>query len=405
MGEPSRRAPTLRPGKPEEVGMLPERIERAREIAAEAVAKGRTPSLVVLAARRGVVVLHEAFGKLRPDVDDTPLPREAIYPISSATKPFTATLAMILVEEGRLGLARPAVEYLPELSGEGIDQVLVHHLMTHTSGFDDTVLFPAIVEKMKSEGPRELPANSHPLNALPLAYIADLPRSCPAGEQMVYANTNYTLLGEIIQRVSGATLEEFACERLFGPLGTKGAGYSVRDDMREHLLERASGAPFSEEGVLPGTPGFRSEQWRQMQDGGAGLHASAMDIAVFAQMHLNRGRYGDTRILSAPGATAMSQDQLPDMKAKVFGMPERAAGYGLGWLVETHECWRYLTSTLLPRGSFHHTGAGGCNFWVDPQNEIVGAYLEVATEVTPDLEAVSWSCDLFQNVVTSAVED
>jgi len=405
MSKPSRHAPTLRPGTPEAVGMLPERLERAREIAADAVASGRTTSLVALVARRGVVVLHEAFGRLRPDADDTPLPREAIFPLSSATKPVTATLAMILVEEGRLGLARPAVDYLPELSGDGIDQLLVHHLMTHTSGFDDTALFTAIVEKIGSEGPRQLPANSHPLNALPLAYAGELPRACQAGEQMIYANTNYTLLGEILQRVSGVSLEELARERLFGPLGMKGAGYTVRDDMREHLLERASGAPFSENGVLPGTPGFRSEEWRQMQDGGAGLHASAMDIAVFAQMHLNRGRYGDARILSAPGATVMSQDQLPGMKAKVFGMPERAAGYGLGWLIDTHECWRYLTSTLLPRGSFHHTGAGGTNFWVDPQNEIVGVYFEVATEVTPDLETVSWSCDLFQNVVTSAVED
>ena len=79
-------------------------------------------------------MLHEAFGRLTPDDNAPPVKRDTIYPLSSLTKPITATAAMLLVEDGLLGLQRPVSEYLPEFSGEGKQAVMVHHLLTHTSG-------------------------------------------------------------------------------------------------------------------------------------------------------------------------------------------------------------------------------------------------------------------------------
>jgi CubicO group peptidase (beta-lactamase class C family) len=88
----------LRHGTPEEAEMLPDRIERVKRLAEGWVAEGHTPSLVVLAARRGVICLHEAFGALTPAEDSPPLQKDSIFPISSITKPITATAIMILVE-------------------------------------------------------------------------------------------------------------------------------------------------------------------------------------------------------------------------------------------------------------------------------------------------------------------
>ena len=65
------------------------------------------------------------------------LSNDTLYPLSSLTKPITATAAMLLVEDGLLGLQRPVSEYLPEFSGEGKQAVRVHHLLTHTSGLRD----------------------------------------------------------------------------------------------------------------------------------------------------------------------------------------------------------------------------------------------------------------------------
>jgi CubicO group peptidase (beta-lactamase class C family) len=139
----------LREGRAAQAGMLPERIELALTRAKSWVDGGHTPSLVVLAARRGVIFLHDAFGKLRPEADAPPLRLDSIFPVSSITKPITATAAMLLVEDGLLGLNRPIRDYLPEISGKGSEEVLVHHLLTHTSGYNDEEIFPIGEQKFK----------------------------------------------------------------------------------------------------------------------------------------------------------------------------------------------------------------------------------------------------------------
>src|SRR2546430_9423872 len=127
----------LRPGSPDKAGMSAQRVQHIAELAEGWVEQGIAPALVVLVARRGNIVLHEAFGRLTPDPDAPALPRDAIFPLASLTKPITATAAMVLVDDGLLGLNRPVAEYIPEFVGEGKSAVMVHHLLTHTSGLRD----------------------------------------------------------------------------------------------------------------------------------------------------------------------------------------------------------------------------------------------------------------------------
>src|SRR5437879_3821567 len=94
----------LRYGEPAEAGMDARQVRRIRDLARSWVEQEITPSLVVLAARRGVIVLHEAFGRLRPEPDSPPLARDSIFPLASLTKPITATAIMCLVEDGLVGL-------------------------------------------------------------------------------------------------------------------------------------------------------------------------------------------------------------------------------------------------------------------------------------------------------------
>ncbi len=149
----------LQSGIPDQVGMSPDRIQQVRAQARRWVEQGGTPTLVVLAARRGVIVLHEAFGVLRPGADAPPVPLDALFPMASLAKIITATAILILVEEGRVGLNRPVQEYLPEYIGEGKDAVLVHHLLTHTSGWrgDDVAAHVA-----RKQGTVVIPRRSRP---------------------------------------------------------------------------------------------------------------------------------------------------------------------------------------------------------------------------------------------------
>src|SRR5262249_30260772 len=155
--------------------------------------------------------------------------------IASLTKPITATAAMCLVDDGRLGLNRPVAEYIPEFIGEGKQAVMVHHLLTHTSGLTDAdLLLHAEAERATATipPPKE---SQHPAVRQQLSLIYDAPLSMPPGAEMSYSNQGYALLGEIVERVSGQSLAEFARQRIFDPLGMKDTHYIVPDSVRHRI--------------------------------------------------------------------------------------------------------------------------------------------------------------------------
>jgi CubicO group peptidase (beta-lactamase class C family) len=193
----------LRSGTPSDAGMLPERIDRLRDLCAGWVRSGHTTALAVCVARRGVIVLHEAFGRLRPEEGAPPLEKTSLYPIGSITKPMTATLVMQLVEEGLLGLNRPVRDYIPEVKCEGAEDMLVHHLLTHTSGYAWYEEEP-MLSHMASRG-FDRPAcdeTEHPLAKGLLELFYDAPLRQKPGELQTYSNHNYELLAEIVRRLT-----------------------------------------------------------------------------------------------------------------------------------------------------------------------------------------------------------
>jgi CubicO group peptidase (beta-lactamase class C family) len=393
----------LREGRAAQAGMLPERIERVRALARSWVENGHTPALVVLAARRGVMVLHEAFGKLRPEPDSPPLRVDSLFPMSSITKPITATAAMLLVEDGLLGLNRPIRDYLPEVCGKGTEEILVHHLFTHSSGYNDEEIFPIVEQKFK-EGfdPGPCDETQHPASHWFLAVCYPVPTVKPPGTEMIYCNVNYLLLGEIIRRVSGRSLADFAQERIFGPLGMKDTYYSVPEAVSPRVVKRPSNAPFGQ--PTGADPGLNSRESEERPWAFGGVYSIAKDLAIFGQTFLNGGSYGRTRLLSRPAVEAMTRNQIPGIGARIGAMFHREASWGYGWTVGSNERWKYYDGSLPPPGNFGHGGAGGCALWVDPANEIVGVYFEVTMRMTKDLEEL-WNFDLFQNAVTAAVAD
>src|SRR5215813_421684 len=286
----------LRPGEPEEVGMSAQRARHVGQLAAGWVAQGITSALVILVARRGVVVLHEAFGRLTPEDDAPPVKRDTIYPVTSLTKPITATAAMLLVEDGLLGLQRPVSDYLPEFSGDGKQAVKVHHLLTHTSGLRDE---DVNAHAAKKRGVVAIPPpeeTKHPWINEYLFLRYDAPLWKPPGVEMSYCSYGYNLLGEIVRRVSGQALADFARARIFEPLRMQDTFYIVPDAARARVVGRPLDAPFA--ATLPwGAPGLGTRENQALPLASAGVYSTTMDMAIFGQMFLNRGRYGEMRIL------------------------------------------------------------------------------------------------------------
>jgi CubicO group peptidase (beta-lactamase class C family) len=100
----------------------------------------------------------------------------------------------------------------------------------------------------------------------------------------------------------------------------------------------------------------------------------------------------------------MTRDQIPGLGARLLLEVAAHASWGYGWQVVSPTKWKYYDGSLPPLGTFGHPGAGGINFWIDRDHELVGAYFEVTTHLTDDYHLL-WNFDLFQNVITSAVED
>ena len=392
----------LRPGAPEEVGMSARRVRHVGQLAAGWVAQGITSALVILVVRRGVVVLHEAFGRLTPDDDAPPVKCDTIYPVTSLAKPITATAAMLLVEDGLLGLQRPVSEYLPEFSGEGKQEVRVHHLLTHTSGLRDE---DVNAHAAKKRGVVAIPPpeeTQHPWINEYLFLRYDAPLWKPPGVEMSYSSYNYNLLGEIVRRVSGQALADFARARIFEPLGMQDTFYIVPDSVRARIVRRPLDAPFAVT-LGSGAPGLGTRELQELPLAGSGVYSTAMDMAIFGQMFLNRGSYGEARILSPAAVAEMTRNQIPGIGAQRLGEFFPEASWGFGWSIHGNKRAPQCGSLYSPQ-AFDHNGAGGTYFWVDPVYEIVGVYFSVALERIDDTR-VKVCHDLFTNAVTAAVVD
>jgi serine-type D-Ala-D-Ala carboxypeptidase len=393
----------LRYGTPEEAGMLPDRIERVKQLAKGWMAKGHTPSLVLLAARKGIIFLQEAYGQLRPEKNSPPLRTDSIFPIASLTKPVTATAVMILVEDGLLGLNRPIVDYIPEICGEGTEEILVHHLLTHTSGYNEMTLLSFMIER-RGKWPEfpPCPENQHPLIHELLHRQFSAPLLKPPGVEMSYCNHNYLLLGELVRRVSGHSLADFAAERLFQPLGMNDTYYIVPESLEDRIVQRPANLPGAQR-ESRFNEGLNSRQFQETPYGYGGLFSTSLDMAVFGQMFLNGGRYGDKRILSRPTVSEMTRNQIPGIGVDWFGTYIPEASWGYGWGVISNIKWKYFSSLHSPK-TFGHPGAGGVGLGIDPVHQIILAYFSVVLEITPRLEQKTNS-DLFENAIYASINE
>ena len=385
----------LRTGTPEEAGVSSRAVMRIRERANGWVKDGLHPALVVIAARKGVIFLQEAYGKLTPADNSPDLTLDAIFPLTSLTKPITSTCAMLLVEDGLLGLNRPLKEYIPEFVGDGKERVMVHQLFTHTSGISDKIVVEMITKKIEDEVELpEMEETQHPRNHRTLHYAYDAPLSTKPGEVMVYSDFGLHLVGEVIRRLTSMSLESFATERIFNPLGMEDTHYVLPKELRPRVVLRAEDGPEA---------WVNSIELQERPEPAAGVYGSALDIAIFGQMFLNQGVYDETRVLSPATIAAMTRNQIPGVKSKYFDEEFPNASWGLGWSVNAPYKGEVYAEQLLSPSYYVHGGAGGVVLWIDPVQEIVGVFFSVLTKTLDDRPLLG--ADLFMNMIAAAIEE
>ena len=346
---------------PAKVSVAADRLAFIDAAVNESVGRKELPGAVVLVARRGGVVWRKAYGARALVPAREAMTADTIFDVASLTKIVaTATSVMILVERGKVRLADPVSRYIPELKGEGRERVTVEHLLTHRSGyapdFDLSEQWSGHDEMLKR------------LYAEPL-------RGAP-GARFVYSDINFIALGEVVRRVSGLPLDEFARREIYEPLGMRDTGFRPRAEllprvaptenvrgMRSYLGGSGAQGPDGER-MLRGEVHDPSSNRMGGVAGHAGLFSTADDLAVFCQMILNGGEYGGARILSPLGVAEMTRPRQ---------VTDDGGARGLGWDVYT--TFSTNRGDLFPAGSFGHTGFTGTSIWLDPASETFVVFL------------------------------
>lgn len=391
-------APPLPLARPEELGLGSGRLARIGEAFEAEIVRERLPGAVIMIARRGKLAYAQALG-FRDRQGAARMAADDVFRIYSMTKPLVSVAAMILVEEGRLGLADPVGRFLPGMDrvpvsvprdGGSFESVpaarpmQVYDLLRHTSGL-------AYGELTQNTPVRE----AYTRGGLFLPGTRDFDSRTPTPEQFVQAlaqaplarqpgtTWEYSLssdaLGRVVEAASGQRLDVFLEERLFRPLRMTASGFTLPEAGAGKLAMHSGVDPASNNAPVAmidvsRPPGNAS--------GGAGAVSTAGDYLRFAQMLLNGGQLDGVRILSPATVRLMTSDHVAGLAQPLspgmllLGSP--GFGFGLGFGVRLAD-----GGALVPgmEGQFTWAGYGGTYFWVDPKLELVGVAMTAAPSV------------------------
>jgi len=306
-------------------------------IVEKAVEDGDIPGAVLLIGQPGRVLHRKAYGRRSLVPRKERMTVDTIFDAASLTKVVaTAPSIMKLFEQGRLRLNDRVTDYLPEFQG-GESDITIRHLLTHYSG-----LRPDLDLEPKWKGYE---------TGVRLALV-DEPVAEP-GERFLYSDINFILLGEIVRRVSGQPLPEFARTHFFGPLGMRDTMFQPPKKLRRRIAPTEKVPEFR----LPLRGIVHDPTARNMGGvaGHAGLFTTADDLARFAEMLLGLGSRGNVRVLQPLTVRKMITPQSPADKAIL-----RGAGWDIDSPFSTNR------GELFPLGSYGHTGFTGTSLWIDP---------------------------------------
>ena len=381
-------AQNLSTALPEEVGMSSERLERLSTTLEQYVKDGKMSGNVALVARNGKIIYHKAFGKSDIEAGNK-MTTDAIFRIASQTKAIVSVAAMILQEEGKLLISDPIGKYLPEWKETTVAKVrddggydvvranrsiTIRDLLTHTAGIGYG--HGPAKKEWEEAGIQNwyFADRNEPIDET-IARMAKLPMDAQPGERFVYGY-NTDILGVIVQKASGKTLDEFIKERILEPIGMTDTYFYLPKNKADRLATSYmayEGKPL-ERSPDPGLgigQGHYVKGPRKSFSGGAGLVSTAMDYAKFLQMMLNGGEFNGNRILSPKTVELMIADHV-DVRDIPYGS-RSGSGFGLGFSITKNVGERGEHGSV---GTFEWGGAYGSTYWADPVEELVVVYFK-----------------------------
>ena len=356
-----------------------------------------TPGIVALILQDGRPAYSRAFGVREPG-GQAPIGADDLFRYASMTKPVTSVAALILIEEGKIGLDDPVSKHLPEFASLKVRQPdgalaaaarppTVRELLTHTAGFSYNFMNrPGIVEAYREARVTDGLSDPEVTTEEAMRRLAAAPLAFQPGAEWHYSLAT-DVLGAVVEKATGRPLGSFVAERIARPLGLDSWVFRATPGMRERFVPvtrpaqptLALGAGFvpvtaAERVPFPATRGealldpARAFSATAYHSGGAGMSGTIGDYARFCQMLLNNGELDGARILRPESVRQLTTNLTGDM-ATLRGP---GWGFGLGMAVVTDPA---AAKTRLPAGSYGWGGIYGTQFWVDPRNRVVGVVM------------------------------
>ena len=340
------------PGNAAAERMLPGRLLRIDNLIRQYVDSGWVNGVNVLIARNGKIVYNKTFG-LADAEKKVSMKTDAIFRIASQTKAVTSVAVMMLFEEGKFLLDDPISKYIPAFAHPKVlaefnekdstfttttakREITIRDLLTHTSGIDYAQIgskkMTAIYAKAGIYAgfvsDKLLLADAiNKLGALPLVH--------QPGEKFTYG-LNVDVLGYLVEKISGMSLDRFFRERIFGPLGMKDTYFYLPVNKFGRLVnvygtDRKNHIVKWTKTTFPGVDADYPKANGTYYSGGAGLSSTILDYAIFIQMLLNNGEYNGKRLLSRHTIEMMTTNQIGNLTVNTNDK------FGLGFEITTRE--------------------------------------------------------------------
>ena len=336
----------LRPGSPDQVNLSAKKLKQGVRLFERAVQHAELRGAVLLVARRGRIVLHEAIG-WRDKERALPMKRDTLFKMASNTKPVVATAVLMLAEQGKLDLDDNVRAHVPSWDNYRAGYIKIRHLLCHTSGLriPGVFLTPLLA---KSEDNPDAPSLRAEVDRFGRIGAREVP-----GTTYSYNNPGYQALGRLVEVAGQMPLAEYLRRNIYEPLEMHDSWNHETNAPHERMacVTPRKGGVW-ETRWTPGDP----PDWPFVR-GSGGMISSALDYATFCQMYLNGGIYAGKRILKSDSVSEATKIQT----GSVYTAAERAARdrfYGLGWSVDKE-------------GVFGHGGSDGTQAWVDPRRQLI----------------------------------
>jgi CubicO group peptidase (beta-lactamase class C family) len=303
-----------------------------------AVASGLISGGTVLIGNGDADLFVGTYGAVSSAPQAPPVRSDTIFDLASLTKVIATTPAIMkLIDEGRLHLLDPVTKWFPEFAAKGRDDMLVLHLVTHTSGLGDF----SVSSCGTMQGVVETAATHEP--------------AWPPGTRFKYADINFILLGELVRRVSGVELSRYVGDTILLPLGMTDTSFNPASGLRN----RCAATLDASNGLLFGTAQDHVARFLGGAAGHAGLFGTAVDLARFCRMLLRGGELAGKRVLSEE---AFRQMTTP------FSIQDGKVVRAVGW--DMRSPFSAPRGTGFSGASFGHTGYSGCSVWIDPESDL-----------------------------------